>query len=490
MRAALLILDGAGLADPRVGNAVTAETMPTLFDVMSKHGFAKLEASGTAVGLNEGEVGNSEVGHLTIGAGFVVPSTRSRIDAAFRDGTWKAHRLWQKLGNVPRLHILGLLSDAGVHGHWRSLVQSASLAAAAGTGEIMVHPVLDGVDSQAGTAPKLLKALHHELSQIPRTKTGMIIGRKWFCDRSGKLELTRVFVDAFLDGAPLPPFTDGDLDQHLQSASEATFAAHITPEGLRLKPGEPVLITQHRADRAAQVTRMLADMTSVYTLVETDPAVPFPNVFFPTKPLQKGIAFEFKERHLESVRIAESCKFPHVTYFFNGLNKDLEGRPICVTSIPEAAIGEKPEMSLSEVVDEIEAALRNPENSILIANLANLDKVGHLGNIKLATEAAHHIDNALKRILGICKEQGWSVLVTADHGNADCVVDDAGRPFGSHTSHPVPFTVIPATGVGIRWRRHHGSLANIAPSLLALLDIRAPEYMSGSLIERTAQLGE
>jgi 2,3-bisphosphoglycerate-independent phosphoglycerate mutase len=486
VKAALVILDGAGLAEPGAGNAVTQETMPTLFAAMAEHGFATLEASGPAVGLDEGEAGNSEVGHLTIGAGYVVPSTLSRIDEAYRNSTWQCHPIWMNLGTAPRLHILGLLSNAGVHGHWRSLVQTASLAARAGTREIVVHAVLDGVDSQAGTAPHLLKQLGDELAHLPQARLGVIMGRKWFCDRSGNLELTRRCLETFADGPPLPPFVEADLDRHLETTSEATFAGRMTSSGRRLSPGEPVIITQHRADRAVQVTRLLSEITPVFTLVEIDPAVPLSNVFFPTKPLERGFAFELKQRNLHSVRIAESCKFPHVTYFLNGLNKDLEGQPVCVNSILEAAIAEKPEMSLEGVLNEIEAALRDPKNQIVIANIANLDQVGHLGNIRLASTAARYVDNALKRILALCREQGWSVLVTADHGNADCVLDESGRPFGSHTPHPVPFTAIPAPGLEFRWRNQQGSLANVAPSLLTLLDLPIPEYMSYSLIERSA----
>src|SRR4051812_40381778 len=206
VRVVLLILDGAGLADANAGNAVTEQTMPTLFRAMGDYGFARLEASGPAVGLDKGEVGNSEVGHLTIGAGYVVPSTLSRIDAAYRDGTWESRALWTKLGRGKPLHIVGLLSDAGVHGHWRSLLQAATLAAKSGAPEIVVHAVLDGVDSQAGTAPMLLDSLRSGLASIPQARLGVVIGRKWFCDRSGNLELTRVFIDAVSGAAPLPPF--------------------------------------------------------------------------------------------------------------------------------------------------------------------------------------------------------------------------------------------------------------------------------------------
>jgi 2,3-bisphosphoglycerate-independent phosphoglycerate mutase len=487
MKAALLILDGAGLADPGAGNAVTEKTMPTLFGAMAQHGFAVLAASGTPVGLDEGEVGNSEVGHLTIGAGYVVPSTLSRIDASFRDGSWGAHSLWGKIFDSPRLHVVGLLSDAGVHGHWRSLVQAASLARLRTNADIIVHPILDGVDSQAGSAPKLLTNLRCGLAEVSGTSIGLVMGRRWFCDRSGNLSLTSIFADALCGVSELPRFTDSALQHHVELGSEATFPGHLTVDGCQAREGESILLTQNRADRAAQVGRVLSRRHPVYSLVEIDPSVPVTNVFFPTQPLSQGLGFELRDRNLRSVRIAESCKFPHVTRFVNGLNLHLEGRNICVDSVAEAEIPNFPEMAIESVVREIEAAARHPSTDVIIANIANLDQVGHLGRYDLAVRAAKYVDDALQHILGVCREEGWTALVTADHGNADRVLDDAGRPFGSHTDRPVPFTVVPAPGVAYRWRARSGSLINIAPTLLSVMEVQVPQYMGASLLEAPAK---
>jgi 2,3-bisphosphoglycerate-independent phosphoglycerate mutase len=483
MKALLLILDGAGLADAHAGNAVTKETMPTLFGAMAEHGFAVLDASGPPVGLDEGQVSNSEIGHLTIGAGCLIPSTLSRINMAYADGTWLKHPSWNHLQNTPRLHIVGLLSDAGVHGHWQSMIQAASLARARGMADIVVHPVLDGVDSQAGTAPALLQSLRSQFAEIPSARIGLVIGRRWFCDRSGDYSLTRRFTDSFASTAELPSFSEEALAHHLRSASEATFPAHLAPGGCLAGPGEPVLLTQHRADRAVQVAQMLAKHYQVYSLIELDAAIPLSRVFFPTEPLFNGLGFELKLHNMQSVRIAEVCKFPHVTRFINGLNDGLEGVPIRIDSIPDTALPEHPEMSIDKMVQEIAATVRTPGNRVAIANIANLDQVGHLGRYDVAVQAARHVDDALRRILLVCKEEGWTVLVTSDHGNADRMMDEAGRPFGSHTERPVPFTAIPAPGTSLRWRNCTGSLANVAPSLLSVLGIPTPEYMQTSLIE-------
>jgi 2,3-bisphosphoglycerate-independent phosphoglycerate mutase len=484
MKALLLILDGAGLADPHPGNAVTKETMPTLFGAMAEHGFAVLAASGPPVGLDEGQVSNSEIGHLTIGAGRPIPSTLSRINLAYTDGTWLKHPNWDHLQRVPRLHIVGLLSDAGVHGHWRSLIQAASLAHRRGVADIVVHPVLDGVDSQAGTASLLLELLRSQLAEIPTTRIGLVIGRRSFCDRSGDYSLTCRFTDSFGSNGKVPSFSEEALAHHLRSASEATFPAHLAPGGCLAKRGEPVVLTQHRADRAAQVAQMLAKVYPVYPLIELDAAIPLSQVFFPTAPLSQGLGFELKLRSVQSVRIAEVCKFPHVTRFINGLNDGLEGVPIRIDSIPDTAIAEHPEMSIDRMVREITATVRAPGNNIAIANIANLDQVGHLGRFDLAVQAAGHVDNALREILRVCKEEGWTVLVTSDHGNADRMFDETGRPFGSHTERPVPFTAIPAPGTTLHWCSSTGSLANVAPSLMNVLGMPIPEYMAASLLER------
>jgi 2,3-bisphosphoglycerate-independent phosphoglycerate mutase len=484
MKALLLILDGAGLAAPGPGNAVTPETMPTLFGAMAEHGSAALAASGRPVGLDDGQVGNSEIGHLTIGAGYVIPSTLTRVDLAYRDGAWAESPVWAPLTRRPRLHIVGLLSDAGVHGHWRSMVQAAALAhRRRGIADIVVHPILDGVDSQAGTAPALLASLRSALAEIPGTRIGLVMGRRWFCDRSGDTAVTRVFADALAAGAALPPFANDAVERHLRAATEAGFPGHLAPGGCLPEADEPVLLTQHRADRAVQVAQALAQRHPVYSLVELGTAVPVARVFFPTEPLPRGLGFELKRADLRSVRIAEACKFPHVTRFMNGLNSDLEGRPIRIDSIPDAAIAEHPEMSIEGVEREIEAAMRTPGNRVVIANIANLDQVGHLGRYELAAQAARRVDEALRRLLRVCAEEGWTALVTSDHGNADRTIDGVGRPFGSHTENPVPFTVVPPPGAAVRWRGRAGSLANVAPSLLNVLGIAVPDYMEPSLIE-------
>jgi 2,3-bisphosphoglycerate-independent phosphoglycerate mutase len=482
MQTVLIIVDGAGLADPKhPGNAVTSTTLPTWFGAMNAHGYATLEASGPAVGLDETQTGNSEVGHLTIGAGFVVPSTLARIEAAYKDGSWAADPLWTRLAEFHRLHVVGLLSDAGTHGHGANLERAAKLARAAGIKHIIIHPVLDGVDSQAGSAPQLLKQLLNAISDTGDVRLGLVIGRATFCDRSGNLDVSRKYCEALIPNHDLPSFTQAALAAHVAAAAESSFPPHRHQPVDFPFAGEPVLLTQNRADRARQVAKVIGESNPVYSLVELGDAVPASHVFFPVRPLDRGLPFELKSHGLTSVRIAETCKFPHVTFFLNGLNDGLEGEAICVPSVPEAEIASHPEMSAEAIADAVVNALSRPDASLIVVNIANLDQVGHLGSYPLAVAAAGHVEAALQRIRAAAASAGATVIMTSDHGNADRVVDDAGRPFGSHTERPVPFTLLPPEGRQVVWQHKSGSIAQIAPTVLATLGITPPAYMAESL---------
>jgi 2,3-bisphosphoglycerate-independent phosphoglycerate mutase len=480
-RAILLILDGAGWREDPHGNAVTARTLPALFRRIEQDGVAVLEAAGEAVGLERGQVGNSEAGHLTIGAGRMVPALARRLLEAYRDGSWARDPAWERVRTAGVLHLLGLVSDAGVHGLARTIAHAAAVAARAGVREIVVHPVLDGVDSLAGSAPALLSELRAALAALPGVALGVVQGRKAFCDRSGNPVASQPCADALTGRAPLPAFTDGALAAHLAGASEASFPAHLCPGGRTMRSGEPVLHTSHRADRARQIAALLSRTQPVYALVELGKGVPVEHVFFPTAPLDRGLAFELRRAGIPSLRIAEKCKFPHVTFFLNGFDAAAEGEGRCIDSIPEGEIPEKPEMSAAAITAEIERALADPARRAVLANLANLDQVGHLGDMGLATRAAAAVDRAYICIAAAAQRHGWTLLVTSDHGNADRLIGGDGRPFGSHTESPVPFLFQAAPGLSARWERRSGTLANVAATYLAALGLEPPAWMAPAL---------
>ena len=251
--------------------------------------YCELAASGPEVGLAEGQAGNSEVGHLTIGAGRVVGTTLTRIRNGFDSGTWSRSPVWSSLRGRPRVHVAGLLSGAGVHSHYSSLIQTALLAQQAGVGQVVLHLFLDGVDSPRGSAPQWLQALHEACRAHPEIVLGSVSGRQWACDRSGSFKITAQCVDGLFGTLPYAPFSDHALAEHLKNEGESSFPVHYGAAGTAVALGEPLILTHHRADRTCQLARALNEITELYSLVELEGAVPPERVFFPIEPLHNGL---------------------------------------------------------------------------------------------------------------------------------------------------------------------------------------------------------
>ena len=475
-RAELVVLDGAGLAPPSLGNVVDRTWMPHLFSIFDRCGMIPLEASGDAVGLFEGQAGNSEVGHLTLGLGRRTVSALVKIDRAFRSGDWSNSAVWKLLrANGSRIHILGLVSDAGVHGHWRTIVQAANLARSKGFQDIVIHPVLDGVDSTRGSAPALLEQLVEALAgDGPSAKFGVVIGRHWFADRSGDCGLTGRLVTALRADQPLPRFTLDGLRLYCERKPEHLFPAHLVANGVGIRPGENVVVTSHRADRAVQTVRMLAESCMVATMVTISDVVPYGRTFFPTEELSGGLAEVLKRQGQTLTRIAERCKFPHVTYFFNGFRESLGERQICIPDT-EGGPDRCPEMRAMETAESCCDVMKRSDETAFVVNIPNLDQVGHFGDVELCQRAAVAVDRALVDIVEAAQRNGWTLAITADHGNAEMLIDGHGRPFGSHTTNTVPFTVVGPERSGIDYVPSHGSLQNVASTLALLLGLNADE---------------
>ena len=276
-------------------------------------------------------------------------------------------------------------------------------------------------------------------------------------------------------------YTHAALAQHLVTAGEKDFPAHLTAVGRPLRPGEPVVHTSHRADRARQIAGLLAARQPLYAMVELGKGIEVQHVFFPTEVLDRGLPFELKRAGITSTRIAEKCKFPHVTFFLNGFDAGTEGRGICLDSIPEAEIPARPEMSAEAITLAIESALAEPAQRVVIANLANLDQVGHLGDFALACRAAATVDACFARLAEAARRHGWTLCVTSDHGNADTLIGADGGAYGSHSERPVPFAILPPPGLETHWLRQEGSLANVAATLLDSLALPIPNWMEPPL---------
>jgi 2,3-bisphosphoglycerate-independent phosphoglycerate mutase len=488
-KAVLLILDGMGLNENPDSSATTAGNMPYVHQLMERYGFARLGASGSAVGLDETETGNSEVGHLTIGAGRVIPSTLGRIRQGYENGSWVGSRAWDKCDLSRPLHLAGLLSDAGVHAHWETLTMAAKLGVKKGFPAVYIHALLDGTDSQAGTAPQLLADLEQAIADNgdERIKLASVMGRKWATDRAGNWDLTRHCRDGLMGRLESGVFRQEDLQQHLESfPSEASFPHAFMPGGVAVAPGDSVILTNHRADRISQLAKLMNEECHVMAMVELKhEATPLEDVFFPTQTLTGGLVDVLKERGYSTVRLSEQCKFPHVTYFINGMRADDSAEGVEVPTIADDEILSNPAMSIAKLGDELHRLMaRGSDGQVLIVNVPNLDQVGHQGSLEAATKAAEAVDDLVEKVVeSWCKENGWHLLITADHGNADIMVDDRGRPMGSHTSNDVPMLAIACNDRQIEWRKHSGSLTNVAASLLTLLGTDYPDTMTESLIE-------
>ena len=341
-------------------------------------------------------------------------------------------------------------------------------------------------DSRAGTAPALLEALRSDLAAIPAARLGVVQGRKHFCDRSGDLAVSRTAAHALTGKTRLDPFRDELLQQHLDAGqSEATFGARLHDGGRTMLPGEPVLLTSNRAARARQIGAVLSETQPLYTILDlgslAGQEIATQQVFFPQPARTRGLAFELLRHRIASARIAEKCKFPHVTHFFNGFDPAVEGDGTCIHSIPEDQIPQRPEMSSAEITDRIIAAMREPGRRAIVANIANLDQVGHIGDLTLCERAASTVDGCYRRLVDAASQHGFTLMVTADHGNADVMTDEHGRPFGSHTDYPVPFLIQPAPGMRLDWRQKDGALANVAATFLGALGVQAPDWMAPPL---------
>ena len=486
-KAVLMILDGMGLNEDPKSSATTAEQMPYVHSLMQQYGYARLHASGTPVGLDEGKAGNSEVGHLTIGAGKVLLSTLARVREGYHSNNWEQSSAWNNSDFSKPLHVAGILSDAGVHAHWETLIMAADLGIKKGFPAVYIHAFLDGTDSQAGTAPRMLAELQQAIKDNGSDKIilASVMGRKWSADRAENWDLTNYCRDALMGRIACKPFSSEDLEQHLaNSTSEADFPYTFLPGSMPVGAGDTLILSNHRADRISQLAKVMNDECHVIAMVELKhEATPIEDVFFPTLPLNGGLVDVLNEQGFRTTRLSEQCKFPHVTYFINGMQADESAKGVEVATIPDAEILGNPLMSIKLLETEMQKIMADDEGGqVLIVNVPNLDQVGHQGSLEAASAAGNAVDDLVKQVMIWAKEHGWQLLITADHGNADVMVDAQGRPMGSHSSNNVPMLAIPCDGKTVQWQQETGVLTNVAASFLTLLGTEYPDTMSESLI--------
>jgi 2,3-bisphosphoglycerate-independent phosphoglycerate mutase len=477
---ALVILDGWGLAPDGPGNAVSLAATPVFDRLWDEHPHTQLTAKGEAVGLPEGQMGNSEVGHLNLGAGAIVPQDLARIDAAVRDGSLgRNDTLRQAMSDAPRVHLIGLVSGGGVHsslGHLEALVR---LARKWGVEDLVIHAFTDGRD----TSPTSGAGSLAEVESWGFGRVGSVIGRYDAMDRDRRWDRTEKAVRLLVDGQG---------DNHADSGEAAVRAAYerdetdefITPTTVgendsRIRPGDSVIAFNFRPDRMRQITTKLTETVDRYTtMTEYDEDWTYPILFPPQRPAIT-LARVVADRGLTQLHVAETEKYPHVTYFFNGGEEDPydgEVRELVPSPRDVPTYDHKPEMSAREATDAFVEHWGDDDPAFAIINFANPDMVGHTGVIQAAVVAVETVDECLGRVVEAVHGTGGACVITADHGNCDHMLEDDGSVNTAHSLNPVPL-IVTAEGASVGGRE--GILADVAPTVLELLGIEQPEQMTG-----------
>jgi 2,3-bisphosphoglycerate-independent phosphoglycerate mutase len=490
----LVILDGWGLAPAGAGNAISLADTPVFDALWQQHPHTRLTAKGEAVGLPEGQMGNSEVGHLNLGAGAIVPQDLARIDAAVRDGSLAGNDvLRDAMEGAGRLHLIGLVSDGGVHSSERHLQALIELAAEREVPDVVVHAFTDGRDTSPHGGEQYLRQVEDWCAQAGNARVGSVVGRYFAMDRDKRWDRTQKAYDLLIHGRG---------EHHADSAPEAARAAYerdetdefIAPttvgEEARIRPGDSVIGFNFRPDRMREITLALAHpgfgevdrggaepVERYATMTEYEEGWEHPVAFPPHRPATT-LAKVLSDRGLAQLHVAETEKYPHVTYFFNGGEEDPypgEVRELVPSPRDVPTYDHKPEMSAREATDAFVRRWGEQDFAFAIINFANPDMVGHTGVIDAAVTAVETVDECLGRVLEAVHGSGGACIVTADHGNCDEMLEDDGSPDTAHSLNPVPFVV---TADGARLDGE-GILADVAPTALALLGIEQPAEMTG-----------
>ncbi|GGM36148.1 2,3-bisphosphoglycerate-independent phosphoglycerate mutase [Paraliobacillus quinghaiensis] len=506
--AALIILDGYGDRDEVKGNAVKQANTPNFDRYFNKYPHSQLTASGEAVGLPEGQMGNSEVGHLNIGAGRIVYQSLTRVNLSIREGDFFENTILLKAiekakANDKALHVFGLLSDGGVHSHIEHLYAVLDLAADQGLKKVYVHGFLDGRDVGQKSAKKYIKAAQEKMTELGVGEFATISGRYYSMDRDKRWDRVKKSYDAMVYGEG-PKYQD-PLAIVEDSYANEIYDEFVLPSVITDEFGNPkatiedndsVIFYNFRPDRAIQISRTFANedfrdfdrgnkapkdihfvcLTNFSETVDGEVAYEPVN-------LDNTIGEVLAQNNLNQLRIAETEKYPHVTFFMSGgREQEFPGEKRILIDSPKVATYDlQPEMSVYEVTDALLKELDEGNQNAIILNFANPDMVGHSGMLEPTIKAIEAVDECLGKVVDKILEKGGQAIITADHGNSDEVVSLDGTPMTAHTTNPVPVIV---TKEGIELR-DGGILGDLSPTLLDLLDVEKPKEMTGtSLIKK------
>jgi len=505
----LLILDGYGYSEQLEGNAIAFAKSPNMDRYTSEYPSTLIQCSGPSVGLPAEQMGNSEVGHLNLGAGRVVYQEFTRVNRSIKTGSFFTNQtltdaMQVAIDNGKAVHILGLLSDGGVHSHDTHIHAMAELAIKQGVREVYLHAFLDGRDTAPQCAERSIKAMQDKFDlELGRGKIASIIGRFYAMDRDhrwprikaaydlitqGKAEFTATSAQAGLDQA----YERGEKDEFVQATS-------IIPEGetaVRVEEGDVVVFMNYRSDRARQITlpfieedfdgferEYIPKLGQFVSLTEYKSEYDIP-VAYPPERLHNVFGEFISKLGMHQLRIAETEKYAHVTFFFNGGREEpfeFEDRILVSSPSEVTTYDEKPEMSANEVTTKLIAAIESDKYEVIICNFANPDMVGHTGNFDATVEAIEYLDNCVGKVVAAVQKAGGELIITADHGNAEKMENkETGQAHTAHTSNVVPCIYIGRSAT----ISDNGSLSDIGPTLIHMLGLEQPTEMNGhSLIE-------
>ena len=506
---ALIILDGFAISDEVHGNAIKASGIPFISSLMAKYPYTTIGASGLDVGLPKGQMGNSEVGHINIGAGRIVYQELTRITKDIEDGEFFKNKCFldavqnaKKDGHA--LHVFGLLSDGDVHSHIEHLFALIELAKREGLSDVYIHCFMDGRDVPPTSGAHFLKQLQDYVDNAGIGTIASVMGRYYAMDRDNRWERVQKAYDALTMG-------EGEVARNAVEAATQSYAKGVTDEFIlptvickdgkpvrRIQKGDSIIFFNFRPDRAREITRALIkeDFTGFERksgflaphyvgFTQYDATFNEIHTAFLPQSLTNNLGQIFAQKGLKQLRIAETEKYAHVTFFFNsGVEAPNPGEDRVLIPSPKVATYDlKPEMSAYEVTDKAIELVKSGKYDVMILNYANCDMVGHTGVFDAAVKAVTAVDGCLKRLIEAIQSVGGQAIVTADHGNADKMMEADGSPFTAHTTNPVPFIVVKEGDFKLA---EGGILADVAPTLLDMMGIEKPAEMEGkSLIVKS-----
>jgi 2,3-bisphosphoglycerate-independent phosphoglycerate mutase len=479
----LVVLDGWGLAPDGPGNAVALADTPVFDRLWAERPHTTLTAKGEAVGLPAGQMGNSEVGHLNLGAGAIVPQDLARIDAAVADGTLGENDALQRaLRGAERVHLIGLVSTGGVHSSEEHLKALIGLAADWNVPDLVIHAFTDGRDTSPTSGAASVAGIEAVCRERGTGRIGSVIGRYYAMDRDQRWERTEQAIDLLCEGTAGHHAETGEQavrDAYERGETDEFITATTVDGDARIRPGDAVLAFNFRPDRMRQITTKLSEVVGdrYTTLTQYDEDWSFPVAFPPQRPAIT-LAKVISDAGHAQLHVAETEKYPHVTYFFNGGEEHPypgEVRELAPSPRDVPTYDHKPEMSAREATAAFLRHWGEQDFAFAIINFANADMVGHTGVIPAAVKAVETVDGCLGQIIEAVHRTGGACIVTADHGNADEMLEDDGSPDTAHSLNPVPFVVT----AGAESLDGEGILADVAPNALALLGMAQPEQMTG-----------